>query len=161
MGTEVERKFLVRGDAWKRLGTPERYRQGYLSTDPQRVVRVRVAGDRGLLTVKSEVIGITRSEFEYEIPIADASAMLDALCHKPLIEKTRWRVDHAGHVWEVDEFAGENQGLVVAEVELASEDAVPELPSWVGAEVTGIVRYYNSALAQRPYRAWSADERDG
>jgi CYTH domain-containing protein len=153
MGTEIERKFLVRGTAWKTVpGT--RYRQGYLSTVKERVVRVRTIDGKGFLTVKGITRGATRLEFEYQIPAADATEMLDALCERPLIEKTRYRVPYGGLIWEVDEFFGENAGLVVAEVELASEDQAFERPDWVGEEVTGDPRYFNSNLINRPYTRW-------
>src|SRR6266481_9566789 len=122
MGTEIERKFLVKGDSWRGQDSGKRYRQGYLSTVKERTVRVRTAGDKGVITVKGISVGATRSEFEYEIPVADANEMLDRLCERPLIEKTRYRIPGEGVVWEVDEFAGENRGLIVAEVELQSED---------------------------------------
>ncbi len=153
MAQEIERKFLVRGDGW-RHGEGERYRQGYLCSEPGRTVRVRVAGARGYLTVKGRTEGIARDEFEYPIPLDDAEAMLDRLCVPPLIDKTRHRVEHAGHSWEVDEFHGENEGLVLAEVELATADERPPLPAWVGEEVSQDPRYFNANLARRPYRSW-------
>jgi len=152
MALEIERKFLVRTDAW-RSGTGVRYTQGYLNRDKLRTVRVRVAGDAGFLTVKGRSQGATRLEFEYPVPLADAQAML-ALCEGPLIDKTRHTLVHAGQVWEVDEFHGDNAGLVVAEIELASEDQPFERPDWLGEEVTLDARYFNSALSERPYRSW-------
>ena len=150
---EIERKFLVRGDDWPReKGT--RYRQGYLNSDKARSVRVRVGKGKGYLTIKGETKGATRSEFEYEIPEAEANALLDTLCERPLIEKTRYEVAYGGLTWEVDEFYGDNEGLVVAEVELTSEEQPFEQPAWVGQEVTGEARYYNVNLAKRPYKAW-------
>jgi CYTH domain-containing protein len=156
MGREIERKFLVRGDGW-RQGEGVLYRQGYLSREPARTVRVRDAGGRAYLTIKGQgegPEGITRSEYEYPIPHEDASELLDRLCERPLIEKTRYRIAHGGHTWEVDEFHGDNQGLVVAEVELASADERPSLPDWIGAEVSDDPRYLNSNLTSRPYRRW-------
>ncbi len=154
MGIEIERKFLLVGEAWKKLAPGIRYRQGYLSTTKESTVRVRTIEDTGYLTVKGESKGATRSEFEYEIPVEDANAMLDQLCAKPLIEKNRYKIEYEGFTWEVDEFFGENQGLVVAEVELESEDQVYAKPEWVGTEVTEDQRYFNSNLAKHPYCRW-------
>jgi CYTH domain-containing protein len=154
MGTEIERKFLVVGDEWRRGAVGTVYRQGYLCTTPQRTVRVRIGGERGYLTVKGSRTGVSRAEFEYEIPLGDAQAMLDSLCARPLIEKTRYRIPHEGLVWEVDEFAGENAGLVIAEVELEREDQEVALPAWVGKEVSTDDRYANSHLAEHPYSTW-------
>lgn len=153
MGQEIERKFLVEGTDWKR-GPGTLYRQGYLCSDENRAVRVRLAGDRGFLTIKGATRGIARSEYEYAIPREDAEAMLDALCAGPLVEKTRYLVEHAGHTWEVDEFHGANQGLVVAEVELERADEEVELPPWVKEEVSADPRYLNANLAKKPYSRW-------
>jgi CYTH domain-containing protein len=154
MGIEIERKFLVRGDQWRSLGTPVRYRQGYLAADIKRSVRVRVAGDRGLITIKGSTEGITRAEYEYEIPRADAEAMLDQLCNRPLIEKNRTKISLNGVVWEVDEFFGANQGLIMAEVELNSPQQAIDLPDWIGEEVSTDPRYFNSNLVQHPFTEW-------
>ncbi len=154
MPSEIERKFLVRGGGWRAQGTPERYRQGYLRTAGPATVRVRIAGEHGFLTIKGPTLGITRSEFEYEIPLADAQALLDTLCDRPQIEKLRYRIAAGAHTWEVDEFLGDNAGLVVAEIELGAEDEPFERPEWLGDEVTADPRYRNSALARRPYRSW-------
>lgn len=154
MPTEIERKFLVSGDGWKQPDRATLYRQGYLSTDKDRTVRVRIAGERAFLTIKGRSSGISRAEFEYEIPVAEAAQMLDTLCFTPLIEKLRYVIDHEGHRWEVDEFLGENQGLVVAEVELASPDEKIVPPSWLGREVSDDPRYFNSNLIKHPYRTW-------
>ena len=155
MPQEIERKFLVGDDSWRAAADAgTRYRQGYLSTDPQRIVRVRVGGEKAFVTIKGIARGIARDEYEYPIPVADAEAMLDALALRPLIEKVRHHVRHAGHLWEVDVFAGDNAGLVVAEVELPSEDTPVELPPWVGAEVSHDPRYSNAALVERPYSKW-------
>lgn len=160
MAIEIERKFLVRDDRWRAEASPGvRYRQGYLCTDVDRVVRVRTVGDGGFLTVKGATVGIARLEFEYPIPRANADAMLDRLCPAPLIEKTRYRVPFAGRVWEVDVFAGDNAGLILAEVELPSADAAVVLPPWAGAEVSDDPRYYNSNLARMPYGRWRDGER--
>ena len=153
MGLEIERKFLVTATAYKALAPGVLTRQGYLSSTGDRTVRVRIAGDRGFLTVKGRSQGLSRSEFEYAIPVEDAAAMLD-LCEKPLIEKTRYRIPFGAHTWEVDEFHGANAGLVVAEVELASADEEPALPPWVGPEVSRDARYYNVNLAKRPFTTW-------
>lgn len=154
MGQEIERKFLVEGDAWRALAEGTRYRQGYLSTVKERTVRVRTIGDKAYLTIKGITQGIARAEFEYEIPLADANALLDDLCERPLIEKDRYKILHGGLTWEVDEFFGENAGLVLAEVELEAEDQVVELPDWVGQEVSDDPRYYNANLIASPYRTW-------
>lgn len=154
MGVEIERKFLLAGDAWRDLAQPVLQRQGYLSTHPERVVRVRVEGDHAMITVKSSNTGATRSEWEYPIPLADANDMLNHLCEQPMIEKFRRRIPLGPHVWEVDEFLGANQGLVVAEIELASEEEAFDKPDWIGAEVTGDARYYNSSLVRHPFLQW-------
>jgi adenylate cyclase len=153
MGTEIERKFLVRDVTAVAGAEGIPYRQGYLSTVPERTVRVRLAGPRAFLTVKGITVGSTRPEFEYEIPVADAMALLP-MCEPPLVEKTRYRVEHAGLTWEVDVFEGENAGLVVAEVELPASDTPVELPGWIGEEVTGDPRYYNANLVARPFTTW-------
>jgi adenylate cyclase len=154
MGVEIERKFLPADEGWKGLGQPVLMRQGYLTSDPVRTVRVRIEGERAVITIKSKSIGATRGEWEYEIPVADAAELLERLCEQPLVEKIRHRIDHAGHTWEVDEFLGENAGLVVAEIELGSEDELFEKPTWIGQEVTGDPRYYNSSLIRLPYSKW-------
>ena len=154
MAQEIERKFLVKGDSWRPHGEGKQYRQGYLSTVKERTVRVRAAGDRGFITVKGINAGATRSEYEYEIPLADANEMLDGLCERPLIEKTRYRIPFAGLVWEVDEFEGENRGLLLAEVELENENQAVSIPIWVGQEVTGDPRYFNSNLVAHPFSKW-------
>ena len=155
MGEEIERKFLVRDDSWRAGATGTPFRQGFLSTDPERTVRVRSAGKRGTLTIKGKSVGAWRIEYEYEIPLDDAERMLDTLCRRPLIEKTRYELPAGAHVWEVDVFEGDNEGLIVAEIELSSEDAAFERPPWLGEEVTGDPRYFNSNLVQNPYKRWS------
>ncbi len=154
MAKEIEKKFLVKSQKWGSLAPGLRIRQGYLNTSKESTVRVRTLGDKGYLTVKGLTVGMTRDEYEYEIPPADAHAMLDHLCAKPLIEKTRYRIPHAGLTWEVDEFEGVNQGLVVAEVELKSEKESVSLPDWVDKEVTGDPKYYNANLIAHPYSTW-------
>lgn len=154
MGIEIERKFLVTTDAWRQQGEPVLLRQGYLSSHPSRVVRVRIEGDGAVMTIKGKNVGASRGEWEYPIPMADAIEFLDKLCEQPIIEKYRRRIPHAGFVWEVDEFLGANAGLVVAEIELPSEDQPFERPEWVGADVTADKRYLNSNLISNPYSAW-------
>ena len=153
MPTEIERKFLVKSDAWKDGPPGVEIRQGYLARDKERSVRVRLAGDKAFITVKGAGEGITRSEFEYPVPLDDAREML-ALCLPSLIEKTRYERHHAGHLWEVDEFQGDNAGLVVAEIELDAEDRDFEKPEWAGEEVSDDPRYLNACLAERPWREW-------
>jgi adenylate cyclase len=135
-------------------GHRKRYRQGYLSTVKERTVRVRTAGDKGYITVKGISVGATRSEYEYEVPLADANEMLDRLCECPLIEKIRYRIPTGDLTWEVDEFEGENRGLITAEVELTTESQAVPLPDWIGAEVTGDSRYFNSNLVAHPFSQW-------
>ncbi|HEU4818646.1 CYTH domain-containing protein [Janthinobacterium sp.] len=154
MGVEIERKFLLQGDAWRGLGQAVLLRQGYLSSARERVVRVRIEGEQAMLTIKGANVGAKRGEWEYPIPLADAVELLDGLCEQPLIEKYRHRIEHAGMVWEVDEFLGANAGLVVAEIELASEDQPFEKPEWIGAEVSGDARYYNANLIRHPFSQW-------
>ena len=154
MGKEIERKYLVDLAAWVPHGPGKYYKQGYLSSLKERVVRVRIAGDKGQLTIKGLTSGVTRSEFEYPISIEDADLMLDNLCEKPLIEKHRHKEVHGGKTWEIDVFHGDNEGLVVAEIELASEDEAFEKPAWLGEEVSSDPRYFNSNLLKNPYKLW-------
>jgi adenylate cyclase len=156
MGIEIERKFLVVADDYRAMAKGVRYRQGYLSTTAERVVRVRIVGEQGFLTIKGRNIGAVRPEFEYEIPVADAVIILDNLCEKPILDKIRYRVKYHGFMWEVDEFFGENAGLVVAEIELAGENQEIVKPDWVGEEVTGDPRYFNSNLIKTPYHTWKS-----
>ncbi len=151
---EVERKYLVVGDGWKAHAPGDLYRQGYLSSVKERTVRVRTTPHGAYITIKGITIGATRSEYEYEIPLDEANAMLDELAERPIVEKHRHRIPIGDVVFEVDEFLGDNDGLVVAEVELASEDQVFERPPWLGEEVTGDPRYYNVNLAKHPFSAW-------
>jgi adenylate cyclase len=153
VGKEIERKYLVRGDAWRKLAPGVRYRQGYLSTVKERTVRVRTVGERGYLTIKGVTIGATRAEFEYPIPVEDANVLL-GMCEQPLVEKVRHAIPLGGLTWEVDEFEGANQGLIVAECELSSEDQRIDLPAWIGQEVTGDPRYFNSNLIAHPFNSW-------
>ena len=152
MAKEIERKFLIAGDAWRELAEGTTYRQGYLSTVKERTVRVRTIDDKGFLTIKGITVGATRAEYEYEIPATDANEMLDDLCE--IIEKKRYKVPLDGFVWEIDEFGGVNDGLLVAEVELESEDQAFTKPDWIGEEVTGDPRYFNSNLIANPYSTW-------
>lgn len=154
MGIEIEKKFLLTGTEWKQLAVGTAYRQGYLNSVKERTVRVRTINDNGFLTIKGVSVGATRLEYEYEIPLADAQALLNELCEKPLIEKNRYKVDFGGFIWEIDEFFGENDGLIVAEIELESEDQTFDKPEWVGEEVTGDSRYFNSNLIKNPYSKW-------
>ena len=155
MDVEIERKFLLVGNEWRALGQPVLLRQGYLSATPERTVRVRIEGEQGVLTIKSKSEGASRGEWEYPIPLNDATELLERLCERPLVEKYRRRIGHAGFVWEVDEFLGENAGLVVAEIELPSQDAAFDRPAWIGQEVTADKRYYNSNLIRSPYSTWT------
>jgi adenylate cyclase len=155
MGIEIEKKFLVTSDAWKRGGRGTLYRQGYLSTDPERTVRVRLQGSEGKLTIKGRKVGDAAPEFEYDIPTSDARFLLEKLCLQPLVEKTRYELRAGdGLVWEVDEFHGANEGLVVAEIELDAADDPFDKPEWVGKEVTGDSRYTNARLVQNPFSTW-------
>ena len=158
MSVEIERKFLLAegtGSSWKKFAKAVlRCRQGYIFADAACAVRVRICGGKAFLAVKSALAGISRQEFEYPIPLEDAEDMLRRLAKKPLVEKDRHLVDHAGLTWEVDEFLEENQGLVIAEVELEREEQPLEKPDWAGREVTGDARYYNSNLADMPYSRW-------
>ncbi len=154
MGKEIERKFLVKGDSWRAQAHGKRYRQGYLSTVKERTVRARVAGDQGFLTIKGITVGASRSEYEYEIPLADANEMLDKLCERPIVEKTRYRLPQDDIVWEIDEFEGDNRGLIVAEVELKDEHQTYPKPDWLGEEVTGNPDYFNSNLVKKPFTTW-------
>jgi adenylate cyclase len=154
MAKEVERKFLVRGDSWRPDSPGYHYFQGYLSRDPQRIVRVRKAGTSAFLTIKGPPEGISRPEFEYPIPPADAEDLMK-LCVRPFIEKIRYVIEYHGKWWEVDEFRGENEGLVLAEVELTREDEPIDLPPWIGEEVSRDTRYFNSNLVEHPFIRWN------
>ncbi|MGP0059037.1 MAG: CYTH domain-containing protein [Beijerinckiaceae bacterium] len=156
MGTEIERKFLVDSNVWRPAGPGVLIRQGYLSSVKERVVRVRIAGSDAFLTVKGLTDNlITRWEFEYSIPIADATILLDRLCERPLVEKTRHEEKIGAHLWDIDVFHGENEGLILAEVELADPAEPFESPVWIGKEVSDDWRYYNANLASVPFRSWS------
>ena len=152
MGVEIERKFLVVGEGWRQAAGVA-YAQGYLNRDAERTVRVRIAGERAFLTVKGASRGATRAEFEYPIPVADAEQLLP-MCDGPVLRKLRRVLRIDGATWEVDEFLGDNAGLVVAEIELESEAQPFARPGWLGREVTGDPRYFNSNLVANPYRRW-------
>ncbi|MDE5078599.1 MAG: CYTH domain-containing protein [Trichodesmium sp. St2_bin6] len=150
MAIEIERKFLVRGNGWKNQAVGQVYRQGYMSTEDGITLRARVVGDQGYLTIKGPSFGNSRAEYEYEIPLEDAEEMLNSLCSSGLIEKIRYKVHHGELVWEVDEFVQDNEGLIVAEVELDDENQKVELPEWIGEEVSQDYRYSNSNLSKNP-----------
>ena len=155
MGVEIERKFLVASEAWRpQTSAQTRFSQGYLSRDPARTVRVRIAGERAFLTIKGATTGATRAEFEYEVPVSDAAQLL-ALSDGPLVEKIRHLCVFEGMTWEVDEFLGANAGLVVAEIELEAEGQAFAMPAWLGDEVTGDARYVNANLAVNPFTRWA------
>ena len=155
MALEIERKFLVTSDAWRDGPAGVRISQGYLTRDPARTVRVRIAGGKAFITIKGKTSGVSRPEFEYPIPVDEARALLD-LCLPPLIDKVRHERQHGGHLWEIDEFLGANAGLVVAEIELADAHESFERPEWLGREVSDDLRYYNASLAERPWSEWGA-----
>lgn len=155
MSLEIEKKFLVLNDRWQAdAGPGVRYRQGYLSESGPGSVRVRIGGQRAYLNIKSATLAQQRLEYEYEIPLCDAEEMLAEVCVQPLVEKTRYEVEHAGHTWEVDVFEGDNAGLVVAEIELDDVDEAFARPDWVGEEVSDDPRYYNVCLVKHPYKSW-------
>ncbi len=156
MGIEIERKFLVDHEKWQQAAKPEGvyYRQGYLLDEIQRTIRIRIAGDKAFITIKGVTAGISRKEFEYEIPLNDASELLAGFALSE-VEKIRYCIYFGDKLWEVDEFLGDNTGLMVAEIELQQEDETFEKPDWIAAEVSHDVRYYNSNLALHPYKDWT------
>ena len=156
MSKEIERKFLVKNLDWKSQAKGTLYRQGYLNSEKERTVRVRTIDEKSFITVKGITTGVTRMEFEYEIPFADATQMLDNLVEKPIIEKYRYKLAQDGLVWEIDEFLGDNEGLVVAEVELADAQQALVRPDWLGEEVSSDPRYFNNNLVANPYKNWRA-----
>ena len=161
MATEIERKFLLVSDEWRALVRhSESFRQGYLNNSKRASVRVRIADGQATLNIKGMTIGVQRPEYEYDLPLQDASELLEQLCERPLIEKTRHFVEFGGKTWEIDEFHGDNQGLIVAEVELDAADETITLPTWAGKDVSHLPRYYNVSLTQHPFSQWSAEERD-
>ena len=161
MNIEIERKFLVKDQSWITNAVGIRYCQGYFGSNGSVATRIRIAGEKGFITIKSAVKGISRSEFEYEIPVSDAAIMLKTMCSKPLVEKTRYCVEYDNLIWEIDIFDGANSGLIMAEVELTSEKQQVNLPSWIEKEVTGKIRYYNSRLINHPYSKWNEAEKRG
>ncbi|MEJ2793130.1 CYTH domain-containing protein [Iodobacter sp. LRB] len=153
MATEIERKFLLSNEDWrKEVHQSSRIAQGYLSSDPDRVVRVRLRAEQGFITIKGKTAGIERLEYEYEIPFTDAEALL-ALCPN-VLDKTRYLIDFSGYIWEIDEFHGENAPLIIAELELPASDASYIKPAWLGEEVSDDPRYFNSYLSEHPYSSW-------
>jgi len=155
MPIEIERKFLLAGNGWRdEVVRSSRIRQGYLGTLDKASVRIRLQGESANINIKSATLGMRRMEYEYPIPLAEAEEMLDQLCQQPQVDKTRYIVEHGGHIWEIDEFHGDNAGLLVAEVELDSEDEVFEKPDWLGQEVTEDPRYYNVNLIKHPFNQW-------
>ena len=155
MALEIELKFLLKNNSWRNLAKGTHYRQGYLNTDKNRTVRVRTIGNKAFLTIKGITIGATRKEFEYEIPFDEGKTMLNELCEKPIIEKIRYKIKVENDlVWEIDEFLGENKGLVLAEIELQYEEQRFIKPDWLGQEVTSDQRFYNSSLVKLPFSNW-------
>ncbi|MBF0187346.1 MAG: CYTH domain-containing protein [Magnetococcales bacterium] len=155
MAKEIERKFLVKGDSWRGQGKSRLIRQGFFLTDDDRSVRVRILGEQAFLTLKASMSGFSRFEFEYEIPMHDAQELLDKLCGRPLVEKTRNWVEYGGRSWVVDEFHGENEGLFLAEVELDDESDTVERPEWCGKEVSDNPRFYNAYISRHPFMTWN------
>lgn len=154
MAIEIERKYLIDLEKLGILKNGNKIKQGYITTNKDAVVRVRVKNNKGYLTIKGSNIGVSRLEFEYEIPLVEANEILDKLCQKPIIDKTRYIIDIHNHIWEVDIFHGDNEGLVIAEVELKDENEHIEFPLWIKEEVTGDIKYYNSNLMKYPYSQW-------
>ena len=154
MPVEHERKFLVTSEAWKQAGSGLLCIQGYIAKGEKAIVRVRIMGNKGFLTVKENCAGLSRLEYEYAIPVAGAEEMLRSLAQDGLIEKMRYKLEHLGKVWEIDEFLGQNKGLVIAEIELSSAEETFSAPAWLGKEVTSDSRYYNANLAARPFNTW-------
>ena len=154
MALEIERKFLLSSSDWKKnCGEGDKIIQGFLNSNKERTVRIRLIGKKGILTIKGITVGATRPEFEYNIPYQDALELIE-LCERPLIQKTRYEVPIDNHIWEIDVFEGENEGLTVAEIELKNEDETFKKPDWVGEEVSDDPRYYNSSLIKLPFKNW-------
>ncbi|MCK5726787.1 MAG: CYTH domain-containing protein [Thiotrichaceae bacterium] len=161
MGIEIERKYLLSNNEWrKQVRKQVLFQQGYLANNEKSSVRIRIEGDVANINIKSMTLGRSRSEFEYVIPLSDAEELMNTLCFKPIVKKTRYWVDFAGKCWEIDAFNEENQGLIVAEIELDAEDEVFEVPSWIGKEVTHLERYYNMCLREYPFSQWTDKEKE-
>lgn len=155
MATEIERKFLVTSNSWKdSVERQDEFRQGYLANNESCSVRIRISGDEARLNIKSSTLGLSRSEYDYLIPTVEGDELLQQLCGKPLIEKTRHYVPNDQHIWEIDVFKGDNAGLVVAEIELNAKNEKFEVPAWAGQEVTDDARYYTVSLQQKPFNSW-------
>ena len=155
MAQEIERKFLINSDAWRAdVSRTEKYRQGYLSDSPECSIRVRISDDHAYLNIKSATLGVQRTEYEYQVPLQDGEEMLASFCRKPVIVKTRYFVEYEDHVWEVNVFEGDNEGLIVAEIELDDEHEQFARPPWLGKEVSDDPRYYNVCLVEHPYKQW-------
>jgi CYTH domain-containing protein len=155
MPKEIERKFLINHEKWKTLKKPngEYYRQGYILTDPSKTIRVRITNSAAFLTIKGASVGATRLEYEYPIPESEASELLENFAVSEL-SKTRYKIKHGNHIWEVDVFSGENEGLLVAEIELSGEEESFDIPEWISVEVTGEAKFYNSSLTLNPFKNW-------
>lgn len=155
MGKEIERKYLVEKEKWEKVEKPKgvHYRQGYILNDPSKTVRIRLSDKGGFITIKGATKGRSRAEYEYEIPLKDAKELLDHFCEAEL-DKIRYRIKHKNHLWEVDEFLDDNEGLIIAEIELKNENEIFEIPEWINGEVTGEEKYYNANLVQNPYKNW-------
>jgi len=155
MPIEIERKFLLASDNWRNVVTKSlRIRQGYMGEIDKASVRIRVQGDKANINIKSATLSMRRMEYEYAIPLNEAEEMLDQLCKQPQVDKTRYIVEQGKHKWEIDEFYGNNEGLVVAEIELSDEDEAFDKPEWIGEEVTEDARYYNVNLIKFPFKDW-------
>jgi CYTH domain-containing protein len=161
MGKEIERKYLVHHDKWKRITKPhgQHFKQGYILISPEKTIRIRLSDMHGFITIKGKTTGASRPEYEYEIPLSDAKELLDNFCIGSL-SKTRYKIKYKNNFWEVDEFAGDNAGLLIAEIELKSEDDLFDIPEWVEKEVTGDIKYYNANLIMNPYKNWEKTERN-
>jgi len=160
MAIEIERKYLLSNDSWREnISKQVEFQQAYLANNERTSVRIRIEGELANINIKSMTLGRSRSEFEYSIPLADAQELINTLCTQPIVSKTRYWVYYAGKCWEIDEFSADNQGLIVAEIELDTEDESFELPLWVGEEVTHLERYYNMRLRSYPYNQWTDDEK--
>lgn len=155
MGKEIERKFLVKESNWQKSSKGSLIQQGYIVIRKEKVVRIRIMNDKGYLSIKGTTTGATRNEYEYEIPLEDARQMLNNLCEKPILEKHRYKINQGGMTWEIDIFHGDNEGLIVAEIELEYEDQEFEKPDWVDMEVTDDPKYFNSNLVKNPFKKWN------